>query len=85
MEGEIYLTVYPSQTNKLQFISAITEGQEKEQKNSAISVYISQGGEQLFSLAKSLNVCPEELARTNEDLNFPLDGNERIVIYRQMQ
>ena len=85
MEGEIFLTVYPSVKGRLEFISAIAEGQEKEQKKSAISVYISQGGEQLFSLAKSLNVCPEELARTNEDLNFPLDGNERIVIYRQMQ
>ena len=85
LDGEIFLTVYPSQTNRLRFISQIAEGQEKEQKKSAISVYISQGGEQLFSLAKSLNVCPEELARTNEDLNFPLDGNERIVIYRQLQ
>ena len=85
LDGEIFLTVYLAQTNKIRFISQIIEGQEKEQKKSAISVYISQGGEQLFSLAKSLNVCPEELARTNEDLNFPLDGNERIVIYRQLQ
>lgn len=85
MDTEIFLTVYLGTINNLEFINGLTEGQEKEGKKCAISVYISQGGEQLFSLAKSLNVCPEELARTNEDLNFPLSGNERIVIYRQIQ
>ena len=49
----------------------------------AISVYIPLEGEGLFSLAKRLNVSPESLVNTNRELNFPLSGKERIVIYRQ--
>ena len=40
--------------------------------------------EDLWSLAKRLSVCPEQLVSTNPELQFPLTGEERIVIYRQL-
>ena len=35
------------------------------------------------ALAKRLNVCPKSLVETNSDLQFPLTGKERIVVYRR--
>lgn len=48
-----------------------------------ISVYIARRGEDLWTLSKRLGVCPDSLIETNKDLNFPLTGDERIVVYRQ--
>lgn len=56
---------------------------EKKQNDSAISVYIPLKDEGMFELAKRLNVSPSELVLTNKELQFPLTGEERIVVYRQ--
>ena len=55
----------------------------KEENPCAISVYIARSGEDVFSLAKRLNQCPDKIKETNKDLQFPLNGDERIVVYRQ--
>ena len=39
--------------------------------------------EDLWGLAKRLGQYPEALLETNPDLQFPLTGKERIVVYRQ--
>ncbi|MBR2384269.1 MAG: hypothetical protein IKA99_01530, partial [Clostridia bacterium] len=81
VNGVFCLTIF--EKNKLDYISDIKFCGEKPTENSAISVYIAIEGEELWSLAKRLNVCPSELVLTNKELNFPLTGKERIVIYRQ--
>ena len=80
---ETTLTIYPTRQRRLETIKEVKCLSEKVQSNCAISVYIAYNGEDLWSLAKRLNVSPELLSQTNPDLNFPLDGSERIVIYRQ--
>ncbi len=84
LKAEIYFTVYPTEKQVINYVKEIKPLGEKSVENSAISVYIPFEGEELWSLAKRLNVCPEELAQTNKDLQFPLTGKERIVIYRQI-
>lgn len=81
---DVTLTVYPTTQKRLEIIKDVKRLSEKVQKQCAISVYIAQAGEDLWSLAKRLNVSPEIVKETNPDLNFPLDGSERIVIYRQI-
>lgn len=81
--GEIALSIDYIKNEKAEFISDIRAVGEKDVNNAAISVYIPLEGEGLFSLAKRLNVSPESLVSTNKELNFPLSGKERIVIYRQ--
>lgn len=66
-----------------EFVSEITALAEKQECDKAISVYLAGKGEDLWSLAKRLNVCPDELAVNNKDLQFPLTGDERIVVYRK--
>ena len=83
LDGEIYLTVYPLEKTQLCFIKDIKVLGEKQENPCAISVYLASSGEDCFTLAKRLNVCPASLIETNKDLQFPLSGKERIVVYRQ--
>jgi hypothetical protein len=45
--------------------------------------FMPEEGEELWSLSKRLNVCPDQLVATNKELQFPLTGKERIVVYRR--
>ena len=81
---EMTLTVYPTKQKRFVCIKDVKCVCEKQQKACAISVYLAYKNEDLWSLAKRLNVKPEILSETNPDLKFPLDGTERIVIYRQI-
>lgn len=83
LNGEVFLTVYPIEKNSFCFINDVKILGEKKDNPCAISVYLGTAGEECFSLAKRLNVCPDTLIETNKDLQFPLSGKERIVVYRQ--
>ena len=81
--GEVFLTLYPTTKTEYKVVSDVKFLEDKEEKSCAISVYIARSGEDVFSLAKRLNQCPDKIRETNKDLQFPLNGNERIVVYRQ--
>ena len=81
-ESELFFTVYPSKKCSHKVIKNVSVLEEKVINDSAITVYIAQEGDELWSLAKRLNVCPEQLIETNSELQFPLTGKERIVVYR---
>ena len=81
--GDLIFKVCISEERTINFVVDIVDAGKKEQNNSAISVYIPLKDEGLFTLAKRLNVNPSQLVLTNNDLQFPLTGEERIVIYRQ--
>ena len=82
-EAETVFTVYGEKTEKTEIVTAAEEGEEKPINGSAISVYIPAEGETLWELAKRLNFSPESVVSTNPELQFPLTGKERIVIYRR--
>ncbi len=81
--AEVYFTLSEFSNCEISLITEIKKTTQKTPCLSAISVYIPQAGEALFPLSKRLNVNPSELVLTNKDLQFPLSGEERIVIYRQ--
>ena len=83
IDAELFFTVYPEDKGFVKIIDGIKSIGEKSVNTCAVSVYIPVSGEDLWSLAKRLNVCPKALVETNGDLQFPLSGKERIVIYRQ--
>ena len=83
VEAEIRFTVYPQEKTDKKFVKSVKVLGEKDKCDSAISVYIPIAGDDLWSLSKRLNVCPDALMATNKDLQFPLTGSERIVIYRR--
>ncbi len=65
-------------------ITDVTEGELRPVNQSAISVYIPTAGEDLWTVSKRLNACPDAIMQYNPDLTFPLTGGERIIIYRQI-
>ncbi len=73
----------PFKVQDVKYVKEITALKEKQVEDDAISVIIPQKNEDLWSLAKRLNLSPEEIMELNKDLTFPLSGEERIVIYRQ--
>ena len=77
------LNYFLEETYEETVITSVTEGEVKEEKNNAISVYIAKKGEELFDMAKRLNSSMEDIIKVNKDLEFPLSGDERIIIYRQ--
>ncbi len=83
LEAELSLTIYPSQKVCFNVVIGIKSVGEKTENSHAISVYIPLENEELWSLSKRLNVCPDTLVATNPDLTFPLTGTERIVVYRK--
>lgn len=83
MDYELFFTVYPCERSSIKYVKDIKCVGCKKTIDSAISVYIALDGEDLWSLSKRLNTSPEALISTNKELQFPLTGNERIVVYRQ--
>lgn len=83
ISADVFVVIYPVEKCKIKYVKEITAVGEKPVIDSAISVYISRDGDSLYSLSKRLGVCPETLLATNKELQFPLTGKERIVIYRQ--
>lgn len=81
--ADVMFSVFGASTQKIKYVKQVTVLGEKKTEDCALSVYIGAKGEELWSLAKRLNVCPESLLATNKELQFPLTGKERIVVYRQ--
>ncbi len=84
LDGELIFILRSRQTAVIDCIKDIKSVGEKAENPHAISVYIAMENEELWSLSKRLNVCPDSLVETNPDLTFPLTGEERIVIYRKL-
>lgn len=87
--GSIYFTctvkaVYKSFiVKKVTVIDSVNETGIRKAEESAISVYVPAKGDTLWDISKQLRVGEEEILKCNEGLEFPLRGDERIVIYRQ--
>lgn len=83
IEADVAFNVKGNNKEVIKCIKGVTSSGEKPLDKSAISVYIPLENEELFPLSKRLNVCPDELVLINKDLQFPLTGKERIVVYRK--
>ncbi len=83
IESQLIFTVYPWEECYTELISGVELLDEKPICDCALSVYIPTASEDLWSLAKRLNVTPENLIDTNPELQFPLTGKERIVVFRK--
>ena len=67
-----------------EYVCELTEGAEIPSETSAFSVFLPKEGEDLWQVAKRLNCSPEELQKSNPQLEFPLKAGERIFVYRQI-
>ena len=83
IECEVILSAMVLESSSYNVITAIKETGKKQIEDACISVYLASENEGLWDISKRLNVMPEQLLKTNEDLEFPLKAQDRVVIYRQ--
>lgn len=67
------------------YIGEVIEGEKREESDAAVSVYLPRAGEELWEVAKRLSRDPEELKKSNPELEFPVREGERIFVYRQIK
>ena len=70
---------------KAEYVVSVAEGEARKVSDSAISVYLPEKGDTLWSVAKTLGMSEEEVLKLNSELSFPLGGDERIIIYREIR
>ena len=63
-------------------ITRLIEGEKKDLKLNAISIYIAAGGEEMWDVVKSLSTSPEIITEQNPELKLPLIRGSRVRIYR---
>ena len=65
-------------------IKSLEEGESLQPNTSAISVYIPSKGESIWQVAKTLGMPIESIMDQNPTLGDIMQGDERIVIYREL-
>lgn len=65
-------------------IKSLEEGESLQPNTSAISIYIPSKGESIWQVAKTLGLSIESIMEQNPTLGDVMQGDERIVIYREI-
>lgn len=84
-EAEVVLkfTVNFYETDEIDFVAEAAEGEAYGEGTCGFSIFLPRGGDGLWETAKSLRKSPEEVARSNPELSFPLKDKERILVYNR--
>ncbi len=81
-EAVLKISAADCEQSSVRYLSDAVDGEPLKTNDCALSVYIPASGDGLWETAKKLLQSPEQIQSTNPDLNFPLSGKERILIYR---
>ncbi len=84
-DATLKLAVCAKEKREWSYISAVEAGEAYEREESAFSVFLTEAGEGLWEVAKRLRTHPDELAKNNPALVFPLEKAEQIFVYRQIE
>ena len=76
----VYSDMY--RLNDVCVISNISLGDEKPQDDCALYIYIVKPNETVWDIAKDMNVSQELILEQNPEIELPLKGGEKIVIYK---
>lgn len=81
-EAVLKICVADCENSSVKYLSEVGEGEKLNKNDCALSVYIPDAGDDLWTMAKKLKCSPDDVGKTNPDLTFPLTGRERILVYR---
>jgi hypothetical protein len=81
-EAVLKISAYVLREERSEYIGEIEEGEGISKREAAISVIIPQKGDELWDIAKKLKTPPEKVKECNPQLKYPLEGSERIIVYR---
>lgn len=84
-EATLKLSVRGYEELAWEYVSEAVEGEPREASDAAFSVFIPRAGEDLWQVSKRLCCTPEELQKSNPDLEFPVKEGKRLFVYRQIR
>jgi hypothetical protein len=84
-EATLKIITQETSVQTTNYVSRLEEGNTVAENASAISIVLPNKGDSLWDIAKRMKRSPEQVLAENADLHFPLNGTERIVIYRQTE
>lgn len=82
-EASLKICASVSGLRTAEYLDSLEEGDETCENDCAVSVFLPTVGDGLWEIAKKLKKSPLDVAACNPELQFPLSGKERIIVYRQ--
>lgn len=81
-EALLKISAAVSEANYCKYVCEIEEGEAKVKEDCAVSVFLPAAGDGLWEISKKLDKNPSDVIACNPELQFPLTGKERILVYR---
>ena len=81
-EATLKVSACVCEENAVKYLTSVEEGEAVEINDCAVSVFLPTAGDGLWDIAKKLKKSPSEVSACNAELEFPLTGKERIIVYR---
>ena len=78
---KLYVTLFAREENV--YVRELSVGEARAEEGGAVGVYFPAAGDTLWDTAKKLGKTPEEVQAADPELQFPLTGTERIVVWRR--
>lgn len=69
---------------EINYISAVSVGEEKAQNTSALSIYVASENDDMLDVCKALTAMPEDIMLQNPTLQVPLREGDRVIYFRQI-
>ncbi|MGN0804466.1 MAG: DUF3794 domain-containing protein [Candidatus Coproplasma sp.] len=82
-EASVKICATVTSLRTAEYLNSLEEGEETCEEDCAVSVFLPNAGDGLWEIAKKLKKSPLDVASCNPELQFPLTGKERIIVYRQ--
>lgn len=82
LEATLSLGFVKCSCQSVNTVVGVTVGEEKQAETSAISVYVARRGDTAWDVCKQLGESEETINKFNTGLVYPLNGDERIIVYR---
>ena len=79
----VYADFYNTQAEAV--ISEVGVMEEKPENESVLTIYVVKPNETIWEIAKQLNISPDSLLEQNPDVQLPLIGGEKLIVYRQKE
>lgn len=84
VRADVAFEIYAAGSSTKCVITDLSEGEARIIPSSAISVHVARPGETLWDVAKATGSTPELVMLQNPDLELPLKGGERVLVYRYL-
>jgi hypothetical protein len=84
IRAEIAVIISSMETEMVRMVTNLIVGDVSEIPAAAISLHVARAGESLWDIAKSLRTTPELILLQNPELDLPIKGGERVIVYRHL-